>query len=290
MAQLHLGTDMDQGEVDITSSPALIAFIEANRASLEMSNVMPVIEGGRAVLEPRKRDQIETLLSSMGFARPMLQESIVELLQRNEIERQPLVLMPYSRGSAEVSGALRQYKAAAIMAYLEVHGVEKAGEAAAAVEAQMRETLTVVSVGNVDRNWPDGPAYVHLAAVSDREEGGTDLLVRDRGVTAANPDGAGADAVFVHTDGVFSSFDVHNFGAVGAPTLRLVLAMNGIATFRELWQKGGKGGLRLPTIDEVAAAIVLVDGIDWLWRSADAYNGVTLPSRDEAQALLAEWW
>ena len=289
MAQIHLGTDMDQGEVELPASGALVGFLEANRAALESAGVMPHIRDGRAVLEPRMRDSIETVLSSVGFARPLLQESIVELLQRNEEEKQPLVLMPYSRSTAEVSGAMRRYKAEFVSAYMEEHGAAVAGDAVSAVEGLLRETVVVVSVGNVDRNWPDGPAYVHLAAVSDREDGGTDPLVQARGVSAAAPEGAGADAVFVNTDGVFSGFDVHNFGAVGAPTLRLVMEMNGCETFREVWEKGRAGPLQLPAFDDVTAAVVLAGGTEWLWNSGTAYDGVTLPSRADAAARL-EWW
>eukprot|EP00892_Ulva_mutabilis_P003865 jgi/Ulvmu1/1850/UM012_0006.1 len=290
MAQLHLGTDMDQGEVELPSTPALLGFLEAHRAMLEPGGMMPLIRDGAAFLEPRRRDAIETVLSSVGFARPLLQESVVDMLARNEEERRPLVLMPYSRSTAELSGALRRYKAAYVEAYVDVHGLAAAGDAVAAVETLLRETLTVVSVGNVDRNWPDGPAYVHLAAVSEREEGGTDPLVLERGVSAAAPDGAGADAVFVHTDGLFSGFDVHNFGAVGAPTLRLVMAMNGCRTFREMWEKERAGPLQLPGYDEVAAAVVLAGGTEWLWTPDAAYDGVTLPTREDAAELLAEWW
>ena len=154
------------------------------------------------------------------------------------------------------------------------------------METLLRRLVTVVSIGNSDRNWPDGPAYVHYSAMSDRPEGGTDPLTQQLGVHAKAPTGAGSDAVFVHADGVFYGFDAHNFGAVGAASLKLVMDLNGCQTYRQLWEKGHAGALQLPNLEQVAAKVVLTDGAKWIWDNQSAWAGVNLPSRETAAQVL----
>jgi hypothetical protein len=272
---------MDQGNAVLNANPVVVEFIKANRGVLQGADVMPSIDGDTVTWERRRRDTMESGLSKFGFARPVWQENIVELLNLNEAAPRPLVLIPYSRASGEMSSALRRY----IDDY-----VSRKGEGSRAeVEAHLRKYVTLFSYGNVDRKWPDGPAYVHMSSRSNREEG-TDWLTGNTGVHADAPQGAGADAVFVHNDGVFSSFDTHNFGAIGSPALSLIFKMNGCNSFRELWEKGREQKLRVPDFEQCKAAVVLTDGLSWLWGPREpALKGVELPSMDEAKRVLAEW-
>eukprot|EP00892_Ulva_mutabilis_P003863 jgi/Ulvmu1/1849/UM012_0005.1 len=287
MAQMHLGTDMDQGEAAIPISPAVSLFVNVNGSALESAGIKPRIEDGHAYFAPRQRDRMESALTRVGFARPLLQAHIVQLLSRNEKEREPLVLMPYSRSTAEISGALQTY----IDGYVKEHGGWMgAAEAREDVEAILRETLTVFTIGNVNRKWPDGPAYVHMSGVSGREEGGTDTLVQAQGVHAGAPEGAGADAVFLHPDGLFSGPDAHNFGASGASNLRIIMNMNDCVTFREVWEKAQEGPLKLPSYQETAAGVELCNGKHWLWEWDNAWNGVQLMHPNKAREILGDNW
>jgi len=287
MTQMHLGTDMDQGEAPLPVSGPWLNFIKFNQGFLDGAGVMPRIEDGHAYLAPRQRDRMEAALARVGFARPLFQNHIVELLEKNEEEKQPLVLMPYSRSTGELSSALHTY----IDGYVKKHAAWGRGEEARDdVEELLREYVTVFTIGNVNRNWPDGPAYVHMSGLSDREEGGTDPLTRDQGVSVAEPEGAGADAVFLHPDGLFSGFDAHNFGASGASNLRIIMNMNDCVTFRDVWEKAQEGPLRLPTYKETAAGVELCNGKHWLWEWDSAWSGVQLMHPRIAREILGEFW
>ena len=113
---------------------------------------------------------MEAALSSLGFARPLWQAHIVQLLQANEAAGNALVFIPYSRSTGEMAGALRQY----ITGYAERHAASKgAGEARREAEELLRATLTVVSFGNVERNWPRRPR-VCARVGGERAQGGGD--------------------------------------------------------------------------------------------------------------------
>lgn len=287
MAQLHLGTDMDQGEAVLPVSPGLRQALEDNRAALEAAGLMPQLDQDAARFDPRQRDRVEALLSQQGLARPLFQQHAIQLFKLNETAQRPMVWMVYSRSTGELSSALRRYIADFVAEATARDPQQTATTAQAQVESLLRQLLTVISIGNSDRNWPDGPAYVHYSAKSDRPEGGTDPLTQDFGVHADAPKGAGQDAVFVHVDGIFSGFDAHNFGASGAAGLKLVLDLNGCTTYRQLWEKGRAGSLRLPSSEQVAAKVVLTDGAKWLWNPQAAWAGVNLPSQEAAARLLA---
>ncbi len=286
MAQLHLGTDMDQGFAVVPLTPDLQIFLMTHRPVLEANGLMPTIQGEQAILHPRQRDRIETVLSQHGFARPLFQNNLIRILEANETDPRPLVWMAYSRSTSELSGALRTYTEAAISRRL-VNNPDLSPEMARQqAEAHLRQWLTVVTVGNADRQWPNGPAYIHYSARSDRPEGGTDPLTQANGVHVDAPDGAGADAVFLHVDGLFSGFDAHNFGAAGAGSLKLILQMNSCQTYRQLWERARAGGLQLPNYRQIAAQVVLTGGDRWLWNPTEAWQGVQLPSPEQARAIL----
>lgn len=282
MAQMHLGTDMDQGDAPLVLTPTTRSLLQDNSGALQAAGLMPHIDGDRAYFAARQRDRMEAALGQVGLARPLVQTNIIKLLQSNEVEKQPLVLMPYSRGSGETCNALKLY----MEGYEREHGAGSLAE----VQQLLRKYVTVFTFGNVRRDWPDGPAYVHMAGISDRSEGGTDPLVVEQGVSIRNPDGAGADAVFVNPDGLFSGFDAHNFGASGASNLRIVMNMNKCQTLRDVWVKGQDGPLRMPTYQETAAGVELCMGKRWLWNPNEAWNGVQLMPPYEARRILGKFW
>lgn len=292
MSQLHLGTDMDQGDAVVPLSPEGKLFLEQSSDQLHAAGAMPEIRGDQAVFNARQRDRVETILSQQGLARPLFQNHVVQLLQANEAAKESIVWMAYSRATPELSGALQSY----IEGYITRQPEVAPAEAQAQVESFLQTHLTVLTIGNAIRKWPNGPAYIHFSGLSDRPEGGTDPLTKDAGVHINAPDGAGRKAVFLHADGLFSGFDAHNFGSAGAAILKLIMDMNGFTSYRQIWEKGQEGGqggtqvgtIQVPNYEQIAAKVVLTNGGKWIWENHAAWNGVHLPSHEDAQRILGE--
>ncbi|MEO1297365.1 MAG: hypothetical protein AAFW75_16600 [Cyanobacteria bacterium J06636_16] len=278
MAHTHLGTDMDQGEAIVPLTSENRAFLESQRSLLDAARIMPRLEEGQAIFNERQRDRIEALLSQYGFAHPRFRDHVVRLLKANETAQLPMVWFAYSRSSTELCQALQNYIAAAVQ--------QRGENSRAETERFLRHHLTVLTIGNAIRSWPDGPAYIHYSARSDRPEGGTDPLTSKVGVHAGAPAGAGRDAVFLHADGIFSDFDAHNFGAVGAGTLKLIMDMNELTKYRTLWEQGHSGNLRIPNYEQIAAKVVLTNGQKWIWKDETAWRGVQLPNAEDARQIL----
>ncbi len=284
MAHMHLGSDMDQGEAVVPLQAETRVFVEVKRPELEGAGIMPELREDTAVFDRRQRDRIETILSMYGRVRTIFGEHAIQLLEASKSARQPLVWLAYSRSSTELCQALKQY--------IQI-SVNQRGESLAEVEGFLREHLTVLTIGNAVRGWPDGPAYIHYSAMSDRSEWdlsqpklwGTDPLTVQRGVHARRPQGAGKDAVFLHYDGLFYGFDTHNFGAVGAAALKLIMDMNGLTTFRALWEQGNR--LEIPSDWQIAAKVVLTAGEKWLWEKEKSLSSYRLPSPEQARQILA---
>ena len=284
MAHLHLGTDMDQGDARVPLTPEALVFLKAKQPELQAAGIMPEVEGNTAVFSRRQRDRIATVLSFYGRVRTTFRGHAMQLLDAVRATQQPIVWLAYSRSSSELCRAIADY----------IQLCVRRGETLAAVEDSLRELLTVVSIGNAARAWPDGPAYIHFSALSDRSEWnaapvklwGTDPLTFEQGVHARKPQGAGRDAVFLHFDGLFRSFDTHNFGTVGAAALKLIMDMNGVTTFRALWEQGNS--LIIPSDWQIAAKVVLTGGEKWLWKGEESLRTYGLPSVEQAHQILAE--
>lgn len=284
MAHMHLGTDMDQGEATVPLRPETRILLEANRGRMEAAGVMPELKEDTAVFGRRQRDRIETILSLYGRVRTTFREHAIKLLEASKAAHQPIVWLAYSRSSSELSQALSEY--------IQI-SMNQRGERLSEVEDFLREHLTVITIGNAIRAWPDGPAYVHYSAMSNRSEWeaspprlwGTDPLTFRRGVHAKNSRNAGKDAVFLHSDGLFRSFDTHNFGTVGAAALKLIMDVNSLTTFRALWERGKR--LTIPSDWQIAAKVVLTKGETWLWDKETSLSSYRLPSTEEAQQILA---
>jgi hypothetical protein len=121
---------------------------------------------------------------------------------------------------------------------------------------------------------------------------GTDESVFYTGVYAGAGHPAGADAVFVHSDWCWSSVEAHNFASAGAASLRLVMAMNKVSGFRELYNKLSSGeAIKKPTFEQVRAAIALTESQNWMWnKGPEPWKGVgQLPSEEEAQKIVGQW-
>ena len=295
MAQIHIGTDIDQGELPVFEvSASLLGFINANRPLLKRLGFNPPVFDGKVCIPESQRDYLEAVLSEVGFARPLYQKHMLKLLEVNEDpdEQKQIVLMPYSRTTGELSSAIRRYKEGYVKRYVKEHGRMSGWRGRREIEGLLRKTLTVVTFGNIDRRWVDGPAYVHISCISDRPTGcGTDKLSRAVGVSSKSRLFAGGDAVFLNYDGVYCVFDPHNFAVIGAQAVRIAMKLNGADTFQGLWEKGQEAPLVVPSVEQVMAAIVVTGAQGWLW-APDATEKVTLPwpSRSEAEELLKGVW
>lgn len=279
MAQIHIGTSFDQGDIKIDASqaPALRALIRANNEQIP-ANFRPTFDDGKTLIwNARNADTFQLALSQLNVIDTPIKQSIRTLLETSsEKNAAPFVLVGYSRGAGECEAALRQYIAES----------EKK-EAKADIETRLRERVTVVSIGSISHDYPDGPAYVHVAAWTDQASTTT-------GVTSKNNvEGAGKDAVFVNFSSPYNaeSFDNHNFGAVSVQYLSLLLAMNKVKGLRDLWEMGHAGKINVPkNVDEMLRAMIeMTKGYEWLWDEATAKKGLTVdtfPHIGAAEALL----
>lgn len=141
-----------------------------------------------------------------------MQRSIAKLILLATPEN-PLAFLAYSRASIEIAATLRQY----------IADKESAGESASAIEARLRASITVISIGAATSHWPDGPAYIHLGSEHDP-------ISNLSGVHAKRPRGAGKDAVFLTTGAkVYGGGDGgenHNFSSLTSQYLSVIMLAN----------------------------------------------------------------
>lgn len=277
MAQIHVGTSFDQGDAIIHAAraPLLLALLSGGMLP---GSALPSEVGdqeGDLVFRGRQIDNVQVALSEHNAIDTPVKKSIRQLLATTEEALAPgFVLMVYSRGAIECEAALKRYK-------------DEAGGTEAEIEERLRERVTVVTVGSASHDFPDGPAYVHLAAWSDP-------LSSERGVTGRNrAEKGGKDAVFLNCPSPYheDAFDNHNFGALTAQFLSLVLAKSGAKGLRELWEMGNEGRMVVPddTDRVLRAMIMMTRGFEWLWSTGEAWKNIpmgALPTADDAEGIL----
>jgi len=116
-------------------------------------------------------------------------------------------------------------------------------------ELLLHKALTVVTISSLSKGFVDGPAYIH---VSMNDDPLTDTL----GITKSNPEGGGKDAIIMQAlspyllddededeneneASIKSSFiytnDAHNIDSCVIQYLSLVRTINGITSFREMY-------------------------------------------------------
>lgn len=219
VAHLHCGTMLDQGDVtvDLTAeSPAVRAGVEAVAAALRDAGVADVPPIGDAVTLPvRWRDVLQSALSKFNVVDTRLKAAYRRLIAlaaapdagATTTPRMPrLVLLAYSRSSVAVSAALR--------AYLDGHPDRSAAA------GRLRTRLLIVTLGVCTRDFPVGPAYLHISSHGDR-------LATALGVTAARPaGGGGAGAVYLHCDSPYTDgeFEAHSFATLSCPYVAVLAA------------------------------------------------------------------
>lgn len=270
MAQVHMGSSMDQGElrIDTRKTPdvkKLLMLLE------ESDFASPREEDGQVFLPAKVIDVLQMCLSYAGEIDTPVKKTVRALLALAS-PKQPLVLIGYSRGSAEIAAALRQYIAEA----------EKNGQAD--VRSRLREAVTVVTIGTPSPRFENGPAYVHMSTTKDG--------VTKVGVSSHKRLLAGEKATFIQCNTPYApgAFDNHNFGASLCQYVFLIMHINKVKGFRDLYEKQAKGELVVPeNVDEITYALIReTGGLGYLWgeenAKGDGYVGV--PDEDDAIAIL----
>ena len=244
----------------------------------------------------------------------------VESVRQQGMPQEPhLVLFSSSTTSLLVAAALRQWKHLATTSASSCHHPTKqlrnTGLGEKEAERLLRQAVTVVTIAALCRSFPDGPAYIHISMYDDP-------LVTEFGVTQKHPHGGGKDAVMLQALSPYSTYDkdvedmeildandAHNMNACAIQFLSLVLRINGLTSFRQLYNTGSQptpeldiqqalfslnyddavGDLEMPR-DELLLSWIQATGAErWLWRSLDNDDDDSpLPDSDNARATIEE--
>ena len=115
-------------------------------------------------------------------------------------------------------------------------------------ELLLHRALTVVTISSLSKGFVDGPAYIHVSMNDDP-------LAECLGITKSNPEGGGKDSIILQAlspyllddedeseASIKSSFiytnDAHNIDSCVIQYLSLVRRINGITSFREMYNVG----------------------------------------------------
>jgi len=393
MAQIHAGTHIDQGNLDVelTSDTinSLLSFgLLTNAFRKDLSLTSTITENSVLPRKARYRlrasdlDIIHTVLSragSVSLPRTLgdkylgsdtkgLKDTLIRLIDiavrsvreeksssTSETSSPHLVLMTYSATSNVLVAALSEWKNRMTTPIEESHQHLPDNESTKAfcrdgvgvgvdensgcdnirrkvfseqeVELLLHKALTVVTISSLSQGFVDGPAYIHVSMNDDP-------LASSLGVTKSNPEGGGKDAVILQalspylTDdedecdtssksSCIYKNDAHNIDSCVIQYLSLVRRINGVTTFREMYNVGiadadskkldisaslfafdyrSVGQLVIPPridLELIPAMIRATGGERWLWNPTFQLGegGVEgfdspLPSLDLAQAEL----
>ncbi|GAB0491301.1 hypothetical protein MMPV_002553 [Pyropia vietnamensis] len=288
LCQLHCGTLLDQKDVTIdltTEPPAVRTGLLAVATALKDAGLtdVPPVEDSFTV-PARWRDVLQSALSKFNAVDTRLKASyrqLIALAAATEAEPSAavpprrLVLITYSRSTIAISAALRGFLESV---------PDRAGMA-----ARLRTHLLVVTISACTRDFPVGPAYLHISSHRDR-------LVAALGVSATAPAGGGGSAAaFLHCDSPYKDgeFEAHSFATLICPFVAVLAATNGLRGWGALYEAATAGQLvSPPDVAALTLAAAVASGADDFFfdpRSSWASLGVaTPPSHDAALALLRE--
>ena len=358
MAQIHAGTYLDRGDIDIKLTLDTIKALQSfdllledqhnlqnksNKANIKEDIEREMINDGVAgtdsdgavwCMRAKDLDIVRTVLSRANLApfdlaerqsnddddTERLKRTMIKLIDtavnnnKPVIRRKPkpkkssssqsphLVLITYSATSNILAAALAEWKHRATTA-ANVDDVKKEGQKILSeekAELLLHQAVTVVTIGALCKGFVDGPAYIHISMHDD-------ILASSLGVSKQSPDGGGKDAVYLHGISPYALFssgdetlsnrrsvdinanDAHNMDACAVQYLSLVRRINGIASFRDLYDIANKdphkteldikaslfpmnyntvGQLEMPPHldDELLPSMIRATGGDrWLW-------------------------
>ncbi len=311
MAQIHAGTHIDQGNLDIelTSDTMnnLLSFgllsenCRKEISLLSMTDPSKLPKRARYRLCARDLDLIHTVLSRAGavsLPRTLgdkylgsdskgLKDTLIRLIDiavksvredksasSSSTSSPHLVLMTYSATSNVLVAALSEWKKRVTTPIEEsIHhlpddestnafcrdgvgvGVDEISNSdnfkrkvfsEQEAELLLHKALTVVTMSSTSQGFVDGPAYIHVSMNDDP-------LASTLGVTKKNPGGGGKDAVIMQALSPYliddedesidkSNFlyknDAHNIDSCVIQYLSLVRRINGVTSFREMYNLG----------------------------------------------------
>lgn len=270
IASIHTGTSFDQGAVRVPL-PWWLRWLEG---LLPEAMRGEVADDGEVQFEARNIDAMQTSLSFFNVWDTPLKQAYRDIMEatRGGLE---VVLMVYSRASVEFDAALR--------GYLEEGDRQEKCE-------RLGKCMTVVTIGNASRWYQDGPRYIHLAAWRDG-------LTNRMGVNGKWRWRGGKNAVYLNCDTPWnqSAFDNHNFSASTCQFLAVVMEVNRVSGFKELWEKAQtEDGLVMPeNLNQVVNAMIVVTrGKDFLWQKEKAWQDVdetVFPDRKQAVEIVRQY-
>lgn len=258
-------------------------------------------------------------------------EALIKLMDLAVTSDKPsLVLMCSSVQSFYVSAAVEQWKDMATSSLKRLR--HHSGLTKSQAEELLREKLTIVTTGALSK-FPVGPAYIHVYMCDDIVAEGAiqsmfSVLVPQEGTQVDNS----VDDKYPHnpvvlktvspypsacpendssTSSLYSS-DAHNMLVCAIQFLHLILRINGLSSFRTIFEQGSqptpvldiaqsqfninyagtaKGLLALPQ-DEILLAVLQAMGVgQWLWNDCnDDMVDEVLPQIDYAKATVEEYF
>lgn len=141
-----------------------------------------------------------------------------------------LVLIAHSTSASMVAAAISAWKQQKIRI--------SPSATISQVEDLLLTAITVITVGAVCQQFCDGPAYIHISMFDDK-------LAQTVGVTRNNNNSAGGkNAVYFHAwspyderndSSLLRGHDAHNMNACATQFLYLIMRINGITSFRALY-------------------------------------------------------
>lgn len=310
MAQIHAGTHIDQGNLDVeltcdTMNNLLSIGLLSNACKKDLS-ILSMTDGSALprkalyTLRARDLDIIHAVLSRAGavsMPRTLgdkylgsdskgLKDTLIRLIDiavrsvredKSASSSGPpsphLVLMTYSATSNVLVAALSEWKKRVTTPIEESDRCLSDNESTNAfcrdgvgvgvdensggdnlkrevfseeeAELLLHKALTVITISSTSQGFVDGPAYIHVSMNDDP-------LASTLGVTKTNPDGGGKDAVIMQalspylddeedesdTGSFIYKNDAHNIDSCVIQYLSLVRRINGVTSFREMYNLG----------------------------------------------------
>lgn len=252
----------------------------------------------------------------------------VESVRKDPLNRRKephLVLMAHSISASVVASAISTWKQ---------QQIQQQKQKVKRVEDLLNQALTVVTFGNVHRSFCDGPAYIHISMYDDpwTTALGSTSSTTPNAPPLNNAESGGLDAVYFNALSPYFEYDqekslqsttavsslkshnAHNLNACTIQYLCLIMRINGIQSFRALYDEARfvdpiaildinpkhfavnckHGELVIPPkIDyELLPAMIQASGGDqWIWKSGDGDHDEDescLPDDIEARSHLEE--
>jgi len=273
-------------------------------------------------------DDNEQLKRTMMKLIDLAVQSVLMPQKQGEQQSPNLVLMTYSATSNILTAALSEWKHLATNSMITPVNPNRSNAYDAAqrqilskpqAELLLHRAVTIITINNLSKKFVDGPAYIHLSMHDD-------ILSSSLGVSKDRPEGGGKDAVYIHgfspytrppmtddDDGIYA-YDSHSMDSCAVQYLSLVRRINGITSFRQLYNLAKKetvfdinpslyqmnyrtvGQLEMPPDidDELLPSMIRATGGErWLWNpklqlgegGADGFDS-PLPSMSNADATL----